>query len=101
MGANHSNHHETRGPHRFSHVPPGKRYARIVAQDWKCAMCHRDFSHGGIRCHQDHDHATGKPRDVICARCNILLGLADDDISILLLAVAYLKKHGKEGPDDA
>jgi hypothetical protein len=41
----------------------------------------------------DHDHATGKVRDVLCDRCNHILGHARDNIEVLKNAVLYLKLH--------
>lgn len=42
----------------------------------------------------DHCHATGIIRGLLCQRCNLLLGLADDDIHVLLKAVEYLAPPG-------
>jgi len=41
----------------------------------------------------DHDHRTGKVRDLICNQCNTMLGNARDNLDILYEAIAYLKKH--------
>jgi hypothetical protein len=40
----------------------------------------------------DHNHKTGIIRGLICRRCNLLLGHANDDVKLLLNAVEYLKK---------
>lgn len=39
----------------------------------------------------DHCHSTGKVRGVLCARCNMALGLFGDDPDMLLEAVNYLE----------
>ena len=39
----------------------------------------------------DHDHRTGRVRGLLCNRCNLMLGKADDDIGILHSAIEYLK----------
>ena len=42
----------------------------------------------------DHCHRTGKIRDVICDRCNKMLGLSRDNPETLLAAYRYVLKHG-------
>jgi len=44
--------------------------------------------------HTDHDHVTGRMRGILCHSCNILLGLAKDDICRLEKAIIYLKTVG-------
>ena len=41
----------------------------------------------------DHDHLTGKLRDLLCHHCNLLLGNAQDSVERLRLAIAYLQRH--------
>lgn len=41
----------------------------------------------------DHDHRTGRPRELCCQNCNHMLGCVNDDREILLRAAAYLDKH--------
>jgi methyltransferase-like protein len=42
----------------------------------------------------DHNHDTGKVRDLICGHCNSLLGYAKESKANLLAAIDYLDKHG-------
>lgn len=41
----------------------------------------------------DHDHLTGKPRGWLCDRCNKVLGLVGDDVSLLDTMARYLEIH--------
>ena len=41
----------------------------------------------------DHDHETGKTRDLLCSFCNTGLGLFKDDPALLRSAAKYLEKH--------
>lgn len=41
----------------------------------------------------DHDHKTGKIRQLLCHQCNSGLGNFKDDINLLYTAIKYLEKH--------
>ena len=41
----------------------------------------------------DHSHATGKIRKLLCTRCNLLLGVADDSIKLLQKCINYLEEN--------
>lgn len=41
----------------------------------------------------DHCHESGLVRDLLCAPCNKMIGMANDDIGILERAIEYLRKH--------
>jgi len=43
--------------------------------------------------HLDHNHENKKVRDILCYRCNTVIGLAEEDIKLLNKAKAYLIKH--------
>lgn len=45
----------------------------------------------------DHDHSTGVVRGLLCAKCNALLGYADESIEVLSKAIEYLltRKHNR------
>ena len=43
----------------------------------------------------DHCHETGKVRGILCSKCNIILGGANDDVSILYKAIEYIKNEGQ------
>jgi hypothetical protein len=41
----------------------------------------------------DHCHLTDKVRGLLCHKCNIILGYAEDDINILHSAIIYLEEN--------
>jgi hypothetical protein len=58
-----------------------------------CRICGAEAQkekHG--RLHVDHDHATGEIRGLLCARCNMGLGLFQDSPAILASTIDYLKR---------
>ncbi len=42
----------------------------------------------------DHNHTTGKVRDLLCSQCNTVVGFLEINIGISNLALEYIKKHG-------
>ena len=94
-------------------LTPEKYADKVKSQNGVCAMCGNAESwkmHTGTLCELsvDHDHrccpgskSCGKcVRDLLCARCNHLLGHANDDVELLLLAISYLKRHSNVGNSD-
>lgn len=55
-----------------------------------CWICRRAPSGRPLRV--DHDHSTGIVRGRLCDACNKLLGLAEDDASVLRAAAEYLER---------
>lgn len=45
-------------------------------QGWTCGICRKSFPSTRGR-HIDHDHKTGKVRDVLCAGCNLRTSLVE------------------------
>ena len=65
--------------------------ARIAnEQGNKCAICLKEAKLQGRALHQDHCHETGKPRGLLCGKCNQLLGWAKDSPALLRAAADYL-----------
>ena len=68
---------------------------RLKDQDGKCAICgsdnpgRKDAKYFAI----DHDHETGKVRDLLCSHCNIGLGAFKDNPVRLEAAAKYLREH--------
>jgi len=44
----------------------------------------------------DHNHDTGKVRELLCNTCNNGLGCFKDDPKLLQSAIKYLNKHKQE-----
>lgn len=63
----------------------------FVSQEGKCAICTKEFKHWS-KMHVDHNHTTGKVRQLLCASCNTGIGFFKEDISILSSAIQYIKK---------
>lgn len=70
--------------------------AKFNEQDGRCAICGTHQSIVKNTLGVDHCHETNKNRGLLCTRCNLLIGEAKDDASILQRAIVYLAKH-KEG----
>ncbi len=64
----------------------------IREQNGCCAVCDEPLLDPVI----DHDHTTGKLRQILCRKCNALLGMANDNLEILKNAVAYLQRWATE-----
>lgn len=73
-----------------------EEYDRMLeAQDGVCAICGRPETHvtgfGGVdRLSVDHDHETEGIRGLLCRKCNLIIGNADDNVGILVGAIKYL-----------
>lgn len=73
---------------------PIEEYNKIlVAQNCQCIICGKqhDTSLKRGRLYVDHCHKTKKVRGLLCSACNSMIGHANDEISILEKAIAYLK----------
>ena len=64
-------------------------------QNNRCAICSNSFGASAKNCHVDHCHDTGDVRGLLCSNCNVGLGMLRDSPDLMLKAVQYLKKHGK------
>lgn len=67
------------------------KYKEILkSQNGSCAICKTTETNGRGYFHVDHCHNKGHVRGLLCAKCNILLGHADDNINTLKKAINYL-----------
>lgn len=62
-------------------------YMRHI-QERKCAICRVE-----ICLVPDHDHDTHQLRELLCNKCNLVLGLVGDNEDILAAALEYLQEH--------
>jgi hypothetical protein len=70
-------------------------YERLLtAQGGACAICDGPPAMAGGPYYQvDHDHTTGAVRGLLCGKCNMALGYAQDDVARLRRMIAYLEDH--------
>ena len=71
--------------------------AMLATQDARCAICRADDP-GKTWC-VDHDHASGRVRQILCWNCNVGLGHFRDNPEILAAAIAYLRAHAQVPSD--
>lgn len=62
----------------------------FIEQDGRCKICKIHQSELSKSLSIDHDHSTGEARGLLCQKCNVILGMANDDIEILKSAIQYL-----------
>jgi hypothetical protein len=65
--------------------------AMATAQNYECASCHAPAAgekHGVLGV--DHCHKTGKVRGLLCSKCNMIIGQANDDVELIKRWAAYL-----------
>lgn len=74
--------------HRYGLRP--EDYARMLAeQQGQCPICGTPEG----RLVVDHNHATGRVRELTCGRCNTYIGYVEKTPELLPRIVAYLEKH--------
>lgn len=76
-----------------------EEYERIlVAQGGGCKLCGKTPEENGKMLAIDHDHSCCNNiktcgncvRGLLCTDCNLMLGLAKDNVALLRLAISYL-----------
>ena len=68
----------------------------LRSQDGLCAICKTDTPDHSGRFVVDHCHSTGAVRALLCSKCNVMIGMAREDVFILLSAVQYLNDHKED-----
>lgn len=78
-------------------ITPEQYAAKLLEQNGVCAICSQPetrIMRGKVMpLSVDHDHATGKIRDLLCGRCNSGLGHFADDPSLMIKAIGYVRRH--------
>ncbi len=65
----------------------------IEGQDYKCIICKVDLrTLNPKNVHVDHCHSSDKIRGILCNKCNMALGLLNDDVNLFKICIEYLKK---------
>lgn len=64
-----------------------------IRQDNRCAICGIEKQDEGREFAIDHDHLNGHIRGLLCMPCNMMLGFARDDVSLLAAAMRYLEQE--------
>lgn len=72
-------------------LKPGQYETLLAAQGGGCAICGRTDPGGRGLFHVDHDHANNCVRGLLCQRCNMGLGLFNDNSTVLANAIRYLR----------
>ena len=81
---------------KYQHgLTPEQYITMLEKQNGVCAICEKPNNIKERRLYVDHDHITGATRELLCQRCNAVLGSVVEDIEILEKMIAYLKKHRK------
>jgi hypothetical protein len=67
-----------------------------------CAICGREInkelnSKHTDKAYADHNHVSLKPREILCCNCNLGIGNLQENTEIMEAAIAYVKKHNREG----
>lgn len=57
-----------------------------------CAICKEEFK-SRDDAKVDHNHETGKVRDLLCLKCNFLVGFSREDEDLIWELLEYLKRH--------
>jgi hypothetical protein len=63
------------------------------AQNGVCAICKGEGDGKWKKLCVDHDHKTGKVRQLLCRNCNMVLGQVGDNINLLEEMIKYLQTN--------
>ena len=72
-----------------------EKYAEVRLIE-HCQICGSTESRNG-KLAIDHDHSTGEFRGMLCHKCNMAIGLLNDDVEVLSKAIDYLKQAALGG----
>lgn len=72
-------------------ITPEEYAARLREQGGGCAIC-ATAPVGGRALDVDHDHDSGRTRELLCSACNLAIGHLRDRPDLALAAASYLMK---------
>jgi len=72
-------------------IKPDEYQEKFNLQLGGCAICKQPPK--DRRLAVDHSHKTNQIRDLLCVKCNAVLGLINDDEELLFACIEYLKRH--------
>jgi hypothetical protein len=73
-------------------IEPEDYYQMLEDQGGGCAICKVTMPGGRKgKFAVDHNHDTGEVRGLLCGRCNRALGMFDDKVDVLKVAIRYLE----------
>jgi hypothetical protein len=69
----------------------------LVDQNQMCAICNKPFDESRTFTSPavEHDHTTMKVRGIVHQRCNVMLGYAQEDTTILQGAIRYIRRNNQ------
>jgi len=71
-------------------------YDRMLKeQNGVCAICGQPESSDRQRLSVDHNHETGEIRGLLCQKCNTMVGMSLEKVSILESAIRFLQRSKK------
>lgn len=73
----------------------GEYQRKLELQLGGCAICKKQCDVRN-RLSVDHDHKTGVVRDLLCHRCNMVLGWLQEDENLFINMIEYLKRHSRK-----
>lgn len=65
----------------------------FLKQEGKCAICEKHQSTIKNSLCVDHNHITGEIRGLICQPCNLIVGLCNERIEVLLNTIEYINSY--------
>lgn len=68
----------------------------LKSQGYSCAICKTSVDDLSKSLAVDHDHSSGKVRDLLCMKCNIDLHFVENRAHLFEVMLEYLNKHGME-----
>jgi hypothetical protein len=66
--------------------------AMVARQNGLCAICGGP-ERPGVKLSIDHNHRTNVVRELLCQKCNFMIGYADENPERLEAAAEYVRRH--------